>query len=340
MHIYDLNYKDIQNLQEKLEIPKSELSAKRVFHKIYRKLELPIKYHPQISDKLVDHLNSLEQTTLKIKSFHEAKDSTVKFIHELQDGLTIETVLIPFRKTYTLCVSSQVGCAMNCSFCFTAKQGLHRNLMSHEITGQLTSVRNWILKKNKEANPITNIVFMGQGEPLHNLDEVVKSINILSDPFGLSVSRKKITLSTSGYISSKIDLNNIKDINLAISLHSAIDLKRSSIIPINKAYPTSLIKKTINSWGKLVEIEYLLIQNFNMAQDDIEALINFTKDIKCVVNLIPFNEFPDSKFKRPTDNEINSFKKILVQNNLRVMVRKTKGDEILAACGQLNTNIS
>lgn len=271
----------------------------------------------------------------------ESEDGTVKFQMRLGDGLEVETVLIPFFKRYTVCLSTQVGCGMNCSFCYTGTQGLKRNLVASEIVGQYLKAFEWLLKKDKNALK-PSIVFMGQGEPLHNLREVKKAVEVLNDPKLIGVGHRQMTLSTVGYLPGIQELKNFPSINVALSLHSPFDEERNKLIPINQKYPLKEVLQALDELPLLkrqfITIEYLLIKNLNMTDRHVEALQQELSHRKVLLNLIPFNPFPGSEWHRPDKEDIEEFKHKLVAKKLRVMVRMTKGDDILAACGQLKIN--
>ncbi|MFN9065626.1 MAG: 23S rRNA (adenine(2503)-C(2))-methyltransferase RlmN, partial [Bdellovibrionales bacterium] len=271
-----------------------------------------------------------------------SSDKTVKFLQQLSDSKLIETVLIPFNKKYTLCVSSQVGCLMNCSFCYTGKQGFTRNLATHEIVGQLLTAKKWLNDERPEDNLISNIVFMGQGEPLHNFDNVRDAIHIFISQHGLSLADHKITVSTSGYLPGlERWKSEMPSINVALSLHSIDNEKRSQIIPLNKKYPVneilSLVESIPSGKKRFVTYEYLLIDDFNDSVDEANKLGEKLKGTKAFLNLIPFNPIPGSDYRRPSEEKIDNFMKTVSQFGFPVTRRSTKGDEILAACGQLNS---
>lgn len=273
-----------------------------------------------------------------ISQVQESEDGTIKFLVKMQDGLEVETVLIPFFKKYTVCLSTQVGCAMNCSFCYTGTQGMKRNLLSHEIVGQYQLAHGWL--KDHNLNSLTpNIVFMGQGEPLHNATEVLKAIKVLNDTKLIGVGHRQMTLSTVGYLPGMKELKNFPPINFALSLHSPFDEERNQLIPINQRFP---LKEVLNLLDELpllkrqfITYEYLLIKNLNMTDAHVDALSELLGSRKAIINLIPFNPFPGSNWERPNIEDVEVFKEKLVAKKLRVMVRTTKGDDILAACGQL-----
>lgn len=269
-------------------------------------------------------------------------DKTVKFLFKLSDGQRVESVLIPFQRKYTLCLSSQVGCAMKCSFCFTGTQGLTRHLRTEEIIGQFLGAQEWLSENRPQEDRILNLVFMGQGEPLHNFEAIKTSCEIFLSQYGLSLGRNKITVSTSGYLPGlKKWRDEMPDVNLALSLHSPFNKKRSELIPLNRPYPLEDILPLIQGLplGKkrFITYEYLVIKDFNDNEEDAHATGALIQGQKALVNLIPFNPYPGSPYERPDDVKMEDFKSILEEYRIPTMIRTTKGDDILAACGQLNT---
>ena len=295
-----------------------------------------------VSPKLIERLkDKIDYSLPEISHIQESLDGTVKFLMRFQDQMEVETVLIPFHKRFTVCLSTQVGCGMNCSFCYTGTQGLKRNLTSGEIIGQYMVATQWLKQKNTKAlNP--NIVFMGQGEPLHNLIEVSRAIKVLNDPQLLGLGQRQMTLSTVGYLPGIKALKNFPQINLALSLHSPFEDERKLLIPINERFPLSEVMKELDALTdqkkRIITYEYLLIKNLNMSDRHVEGLYELLGNRRAILNLIPFNPFPESHWERPDENEINAFKEKLVAKRLRVLVRTTKGSDILAACGQLKVN--
>jgi len=278
----------------------------------------------------------------QIGQLFESSDKTVKFLFKLKDGNKVETVLIPFNNRYSICLSSQVGCAMKCSFCFTGTQGYKRNLATDEIVGQYLEVYRWLEKERPNDGKIFNIVFMGQGEPLHNFDAVRDACQIFISQAGTSVATQKITISTSGYLPGlKRWIDEMPGVNLALSLHSPIKEKREELIPINKNYPLTeilaYIKEIPLRKKQFIIFEYLLIAGFNDSVEDAHTTAKLLKATGGHVNLIPFNPFPGSLYKRPEDKTILSFQETLDSYGIPTMIRSTKGDDVLAACGQLKT---
>jgi 23S rRNA (adenine2503-C2)-methyltransferase len=274
-------------------------------------------------------------------SLFESEDFTTKFQIQFSDGLEVETVLIPFHKRYTICLSTQVGCAMNCNFCYTGTQGLKRNLTSCEIVGQYITAFNY-LKKTQPFAPKPSIVFMGQGEPLHNKEEVKQAISILGDPLIFGIGHRQMTLSTVGYLPGLQDMSTFPQVNMALSLHSPFQEERNKLIPLNQRFPLTDIMEALDKIllkkKQFITFEYLLIKNLNMTSAHAEALYQLLANRPAIINLIPFNPFPGSEWERPSLQDIHHFKALLVEKKLRVMIRTTKGDDILAACGQLKIN--
>lgn len=280
----------------------------------------------------------------EIVKVQESKDHTVKFLMNLEDNYNVECVLIPFQNKYTICISSQVGCAMKCSFCFTGLQGLKRNLKTEEIVGQFIQADRW-LKENRPGDfRIRNIVFMGQGEPLHNFEQTKKATEIFLNPRGISIATLRITISTVGHIPGlKRWVNEMPGVNIALSLHSPFEDKRNKLIPMNQTYPLtevlSLLKEIPMKRKQFVTFEYLIIKDFNDGADDAHATAKLLLEQRAIVNLIPYNPFPGPEYERPLPEKVLEFKKIMESYNLPIMIRSTKGEDILAACGQLNTSL-
>lgn len=277
-----------------------------------------------------------------IDQIQTSEDLTVKFLFSFQDGKKVETVLIPFNQKYTVCLSSQVGCAMNCSFCYTGTQGLTRSLKTEEIIGQFLAVQTWLTLNRPNDNRILNVVFMGQGEPLHNFDNVKTAVEILISQHGLSLADHKITISTSGYLPGLLRWKDeMPSVNIALSLHSPFDEKRNQLIPINKKYPLKdvipLIEQFPQGKKRFVTYEYLMIHEFNDSDEDALQTAKLLVGTKAFVNLIPFNPFPGTKWKRPSDERLHKFLEVIESFKIPVTIRTTKGDEILAACGQLKS---
>jgi 23S rRNA (adenine2503-C2)-methyltransferase len=264
-----------------------------------------------------------------------SQDGTVKYLLQLADDNRIEMVLIPRQDKTTLCVSSQVGCARNCLFCATARIGLIRNLKVSEILAQV-----FLAQKELAEKKLTNLVFMGMGEPLDNYDNVLKAVRILQDEKAFKFSPRRITISTSGVIPRLEALadSGLK-IKLAVSLNSAIQSKREELMPITKKYPLVDLKKTLLNFRRKtpyrITFEYVMIKDFNMAEEDRKALLNFIGDISCKLNLIAWNKVDYLPYEAPDQEEIDSFVEQISKLNAAVTFRSSRGGDINAACGQL-----
>lgn len=266
----------------------------------------------------------------------ESKDGTRKVLLRLEDGLFIESVLIPGKSNWTICVSTQAGCAMGCQFCLTARQGFKRNLLPSEITGQILALQ----KKSPEEPEIKNIVLMGMGEPLANYENTLKAIRNLTCDFGLGFSNRKITVSTCGLAPQIVKLGSDICINLAVSLNAPDNETRNRLMPVNKKYPLQVMldacKKYPMPGRRLLTFEYILIDGVNSSAHDAEKLAALLKDQRCKLNLIVFNEFPGSPFKSPAKKDVEAFQQILIKKHYTTIIRQSKGSDILAACGQLS----
>ena len=267
-----------------------------------------------------------------------SKDGTRKFLFELEDRHTIESVLIPGEDRLTLCISSQVGCAQACRFCLTGRSGFTRNLKSHEISDQVLAVSR-ILKQDGTRG-ITNIVLMGMGEPLANFEEVLKALKITTGPCGLGFSPRRVTISTAGLV-PEIDAlgkSGVK-VNLAVSLNATTDEVRDRIMPVNRRYPIRQLLAACKHFPleprRRITFEYVMLKGVNDTQDDALRLTRLLKGLRCKVNLIPFNPFPASEFGRPDDAVVKRFQKILLDHHYTAPVRESRGIDISAACGQL-----
>ena len=271
-----------------------------------------------------------------------SEDGTKKWILDVGNQDSIEMVLIPEGKRVTLCVSSQVGCAINCSFCATGKQGFSRNLDVSEIIGQLWLAANsYGVPRTGNDKNITNVVMMGMGEPLHNFDPVVSAMNIMLDENAYGLSKRKVTLSTSGLVPEINKLSKVSDVSLTISLHAPNDELRNTLVPVNKKYPIQLLLNAVKDYvegcddRRITTIEYILIDKVNDTLELAKELADLLTQIKCKINLIPFNEFDESDYLQPSGNRIRKFKDYLVKRGYVTTIRSTRGDDIMAACGQL-----
>ena len=337
---YQFPFKGLQLLFKELDFP--EASARLLYNWYYKKNRRDNFTHQDLSKKVKDYISAnLDFNLPEIFLAQESKDKTVKFLFQLRDGLRVECVLIPFQNKYTICLSSQVGCAMKCAFCYTGTQGLSRNLTTDEIVGQFLQAKKWLSENRPGEDRILNIVFMGQGEPLNNFDSVRNACEIFLSQNGLSLAPHKITVSTSGYLPGlKRWKSEMPNVNVALSLHSPFAEKRSQLIPLNRLYPLPELLEELKDIpvgeDRFVTYQYLLIKDFNDSLIDAEATGQLLYGRRAYINLIPFNPFPGSEFQRPEDHQILQFKEALEKFKIPVTLRTTKGDEILAACGQLH----
>ncbi len=275
---------------------------------------------------------------IQVDSMQRSNDGTVKNALRLHDGLIVESVLIPTKTRTTACVSSQVGCSLDCKFCATARLKQMRNLNPDEIYDQVVAIdKESKLYFNK---PLSNIVFMGMGEPLMNYNNVIKAIDKITSPEGLGMSPKRITLSTSGVpkMIKKMADDEVK-FNLAVSLHSAIDEVRTSIMPFNKTFPLKDLKESLEYWydktKRHISYEYVIWKGINDSQKDIDAFVAFCKHVPCKVNIIEYNPIDDGEFQQATSEIVNDYIRSLERHRIIVNVRRSRGKDIDAACGQL-----
>ncbi len=360
--------------------------AQQVFHWVYQRFVDDWEQMSDLSKELRAWLKeNMVVYRLDQRVAQQALDGTHKFLWDLVDKKTIESVIIPAAlqeksgsaaisrltgqdpggehgddedeeelmqagkrfagaktnakvdsgnwRRLTACISSQVGCAMACKFCLTGIQGLDRSLQTHEIVTQVHELRRHA--------PITNIVFMGMGEPLHNLDSVSKACQILLDQDGLGFSKRKVTVSTSGLVPAIEELGRRVDVSLAISLNATTDEQRSAIMPVNKKWNIAKLLETCRNYPlgphRRITFEYVMLKDFNDSMEDAARLVKLTRGIPSKINLIPFNEHSGAEFKRPTDERVKEFQRYLVDRNLTATVRISRGRDILAACGQLRS---
>ena len=278
----------------------------------------------------------------EVKMQQQSSDGTIKFVMTLFDGQDVETVWIPEDDRATLCVSSQVGCALECTFCSTAQQGFNRNLKVAEIIGQVWRV-NKILGAfgDTGVKAVTNVVMMGMGEPLLNLSNVVPAMELMLDDLAFGLSKRRVTLSTSGVVPALYKLKEEIDVALAISFHAPNNALRDVLVPINKKYTIAELLKAAEHYidgskaNKAITMEYVMLDHINDSTEQAQELAEVLKHTPCKINLIPFNPFPGSDYGRSSNSRIDRFAKVLVEQGFIVTTRKTRGDDIDAACGQL-----
>lgn len=270
-----------------------------------------------------------------------ASDGTRKWLLEMRSGNAIEMVFIPEKTRGTLCVSSQIGCALNCSFCSTGKQGFNRNLSLGEIIAQVFIAHHALQKSHPERHKVlTNVVMMGMGEPLLNFEPVVDAMDLMMSDIGYGLSKYRVTLSTSGVVPQIEALKERSPCALAISLHAPNDAIRNTLVPLNKKYPMALLLKTCREYfpagsKREILIEYVMLAGMNDQIAHAKELVRQLKSLPCKVNLIPFNPFPKTEYKTSSLDVIRAFQKVLTEKGIKTFIRKTRGDDIDAACGQL-----
>ncbi len=327
------------------ELGEKPFRAKQLWHWIYHRGETDFAAMTTLSKAFRARLD--ERFAVRRPAVSQAlvsRDGTRKWLLSLPDGQEVETVYIPEEDRGTLCVSSQVGCTLTCKFCHTGTQRLVRNLSPAEIVGQIMIARDDLGEwpAPAEGRKVTNIVLMGMGEPLYNYEQVAQALKIAMDPEGLSISKRKITLSTSGVVPEMNRCGRELDVNLAVSLHATSDETRDWIMPINKKYPLAMLLDALRAYPKLsnserITFEYVMLKGVNDSEQDARRLIALLKGIPAKVNLIPFNPWPGSFFECSDPATIERFADILSAAHISAPVRATRGDDILAACGQLKS---
>ncbi len=315
--------------------------GRQIRHWLFKKLADSFQEMTDLSKPL----RSVLEGKVRINHLEKVKtltsdDTTQKYLFRLSDGHFIESVLIPEEDHFTVCISSQAGCAMGCLFCSTAKQGLKRNLRASEIIDQVIQVR----KSMDVPDRLTNIVLMGMGEPLANYDAVIKAVGNLVSGDGMNFSHRKITLSTCGLVPQMRRLGKDITINLAISLNAANDETRGFLMPVNRKYPLKSLMSACKDFPlpnrRMLTFEYILINDINDRPQDAEKLTKLLSGLRAKINLIPLNPFPDSEMSTPPMERILRFQEILVENHFTAIIRKSRGSDIQAACGQLSGSFS
>ncbi len=326
----------IQELEQKIvEQGHSPFRGRQLFRWIYQRR---VNDFSQMTDLSKDFRSELDQKyvlpQVTVATHQQSNDGTIKYLVALEDNEKVEAVFIPQEDRNTLCISTQVGCKMGCTFCATSYMGFTRNLKSWEMVDQLISLPT--------PAPVNNIVLMGMGEPLDNFDEVMKAMAIFQDPMGPKIGKRHITLSTVGLtnrIQKFVDTNLG---NLAISLHGTTDEQRATIMPVNRKYPIEGLMDCCRNLKfksrRRVTFEYLLIRDFNDTNEDAHRLASLVSDFPCKINLLAYNENPFVGFKRPKDERIFAFQNILLNKGLTATYRQSRGRDIAAACGQLRTS--
>lgn len=360
-NIKALSLKELEDFLLSLGMKKYRVN--QVYQWIYKKGAVSFD---EMTDLSLEHRSILAEkvyiSSLTLIRALLSSDGTEKYLFELEDGNRIESVLIPDEDRLTLCISTQVGCALGCRFCLTGKGGFIRNLKAYEVVEQVIAVKRLLSGGNtplsrpfgKPTLPhppllkggrggllrITNIVLMGMGEPLANYNNTIEALRIILNEKGLNFSSRKITLSTAGLVPEIEKLGKEKlSVNLAISLNATTDKIRDFIMPINKRYPIQELLKACRRYPlpkrRRITFEYVMLKDVNDTEDDAERLCRLLKGIPCKINLIPFNEYPNGEYKRPDNKAIERFKGILIDHHYMAIIRKSKGSDIMAACGQL-----
>jgi len=291
-----------------------------------------------LSKTLRDSLKQVAEVRgLKVAADQKSADGSRKWLFELEDGNRIESVYIPEAERATLCISSQVGCALNCSFCSTAQQGFNRNLTAAEIIGQLWMASRLLAEDDRL--PVSNVVFMGMGEPLLNFDNVMTAVSLMQDDFAYALSKRRVTLSTAGVVPGLKRLAEVSDISLALSLHAPDDALRNELVPLNIKYHIDEVlqacKAYVGEGRRRVTIEYVMLDGVNDSDRHARALAKRLRHVPAKINLIPFNPFPRARYQRSSTQRIERFRDILHNAGIVTITRRTRGDDIDAACGQL-----
>lgn len=315
---------------------KERYRARQIMKWIYRQGSRNIEEMTDLSKEFRGELAKIAFVgSPVVEEIQVSRDGTKKALLRLADGEAVETVLIREKNHWTICVSTQVGCAMGCAFCLTGTAGFRRNLDPSEIAGQVTALRFG----TPEGPDIKNVVLMGMGEPLLNYDNTLKAIEIMTSDVGLGISKRRVTVSTCGIAPLIHKLGEEMSVNLALSLNAADDETRNRLMPINKKYPLSELMEVCHGYPmpqrRRITMEYILIGGVNDSAEDAEKLARLVRNVRCKFNLIAFNEHPGCDFKTSTPERITTFRDILVKHNYTAVLRKSKGRDILAACGQL-----
>ncbi len=310
----------------------------QLYHALYVEKKVNFAQMTNLPLGLRERLTREAAVTLpQVASRFRSHDGSVRYLLRLADGKTIETVWMPEKNRQTLCISSQAGCAVDCHFCATAQLGLIRNLSAGEIVGQVLTV----VAENKDGlRPRTNVVLMGQGEPLLNYDATLAAVRRLADPNGMNIPLRRITLSTSGIVPGirRLATEPARP-KLAVSLNATTDEQRNAIMPINRKYPLAELlaacrEHPLRPWER-VTFEYVMLGGFNDTPEDARRLVDLTRGLRCKVNLIPWNAVPELPYRAPTDEAIEAFQQILRGARRLALIRRSRGQDVFAACGQL-----
>jgi 23S rRNA (adenine2503-C2)-methyltransferase len=340
INLLDFNYSQLRQLMT--EWGEKPFRAQQLMQWMHQAGVCDFYQMSNLGKALQDRLSQMAEVRLpEMVEEQRSLDGTHKWLLKLSCGNCIETVFIPEATRGTLCVSSQVGCALNCSFCSTAKQGFNRNLTTAEIIGQLWfAARSLSQKHLKHERQVTNVVMMGMGEPLLNYDNVLAAMDIMMDDYAYGLSKRRVTLSTSGLVPEMLRLREQSPVSLAVSLHAPTDELRNELVPLNKKYPLAELIPVCRDYFKgenkrVVTFEYVMLKGINDQAEHANQLVKLLQDVPSKVNLIPFNPFPYTTYERSSQATIDAFRDRLIAKGIHTITRKTRGDDIDAACGQL-----
>ncbi len=331
-HLFGKTLEELKDLSVKLGLP--SFTGRQLAEWLYKKEVSSFEEMTNLSLKARVLLKENYETGIMSPTDVQVSvDGTKKYLFPALEGKFIETAYIPDGKRHTVCVSSQVGCKMGCLFCMTGKQGFQGNLSSGEILNQYRSIPEW--------KSITNLVYMGMGEPLDNLEEVLKSLEVLTSDWGFALSPRRITVSTIGITPAMLEFLNRSNAHLAVSLHTPFEEERRKLMPVQQVYPLKEVLKEIKSWDfgrqRRVSFEYILFKDFNDSASHVNELSRILQGIRCRINLIRFHPIPDTPLKSPDEKTINAFKDKLSAKGITTTIRASRGQDIWAACGLLST---
>jgi 23S rRNA (adenine2503-C2)-methyltransferase len=340
INLIDLGLSKLETFFETLN--EKPFRARQVMKWVHQRGVTNFDQMTDLSKSLRDALKAVAEVRLPgVVNHYESVDGSRKWIIQVESGSSVEMVFIPEGSRGTLCISSQAGCSLDCSFCATGKQGFNSNLTTGEIIGQLWLANAALGAFSTETHRISNVVMMGMGEPLLNFDNVMDALSLMMCDFSYGLSKRKVTISTSGVVPAIDRLKDYTDASLAISLHAPNDKLRSQLVPLNKKYPIGVLLKSVQGYMKslgdrrVAVIEYTLIAGINDHRQHARELAVLLDTFPCKINLIPFNPFLQSDYIRPSSTSISNFRKILQEAGFTVTVRTTRADDIGAACGQL-----
>ncbi len=339
---YDIKNMSLEEIEELCSsLGLEPYRARQIAQWVFRHHAVSIDAMTSLSKEVRRKLKEVARiSSLQCETIAASRDGSKKYLFKTEDGFGVETVLMPEKTHQTLCISTQIGCALGCRFCFTGTRGLIRNLTTAEILNQVSAV----LTAENLKEKLPNLVFMGMGEPLLNYENVLKSLKILLSPWGFNFSHRRVTVSTAGITPLIRQLAEDLPVNLAISLNAPEDEVRSYLMPVNKKYPLKQLLTEARHFPvpsrKCITFEYILIKDVNDLPQHAEALARLLKNIPCKINLIPFNKFPTATFQRPEHSQILQFQSILHNHHFTAPIRVSKGSDIVAACGQLGGSIT